>query len=90
MPSPFPGMDPYVENTFRWRQFHGHFLSEMTFALNVQLPQGIIAQYEERCYLMPFDDEIYPDATAVESPGASLSISRTAVMERTETVPFII
>lgn len=90
MPSPFPGMDPYIENTFRWRQFHGHFISDITYQLNAQLPQGIIAQYEERCYVMPFDDEIYPDAIAVESPSAPLSDGRTAVMERTETVPLII
>ena len=80
----------YLENTFRWRQFHGHFISELTFALNAQLPDGIIAQYEERCYVMPFNDYIYPDSLVTESPCTPLGRLGTATLERVETEPIVI
>lgn len=87
MPSPFPGMDPYIENTFRWRQFHGHFISDLTFALNAVLPEGIIAQYDERCYVVPFDDYLYPDGMVVASSGFG---PRIGALEQTETLPLIV
>jgi hypothetical protein len=45
MPSPFPGMDPYVET--QWKTFHGLMISALTSALNRTLPAGLVAQMEE-------------------------------------------
>ena len=29
MPSPFPGMDPYLEKPVRWQGFHGKLLNHI-------------------------------------------------------------
>ena len=45
MPGPFPGMDPFLETTIRWRGFHGALISEICYALNRLLPQGSRLRY---------------------------------------------
>jgi hypothetical protein len=67
MLSPFPGMDPYLENTARWRGFHNAFVIGLTYALNEGLPAGFIAEAEERCYTLPSRDVIYPDALVLRA-----------------------
>jgi hypothetical protein len=34
MPSPFPGMDPYLETPRRWPDFHNHLAAEICAAMN--------------------------------------------------------
>ena len=34
MPSPFPGMDPYIESPELWSDFHNNLASEMQAQLN--------------------------------------------------------
>lgn len=34
MPSPFPGMDPYIESPLLWSDFHNNLASEMQMRLN--------------------------------------------------------
>ena len=46
MPSPFPGMDPYLERN--WRDVHTTLVAESKRALNRQLPAGLFARIEER------------------------------------------
>jgi len=71
MSSPFPGMDPYLESPARWRGVHTHFISDLTYQLNRQLPSGLIAQVEERCYILPREKDIYPDSLIARSPLAN-------------------
>ena len=47
MPSPFPGMNPYLEDPTGWRGFHGHMLSGMTFALTPRVAPAYFVEYEE-------------------------------------------
>lgn len=44
MPSPFPGMDPYIERPELWSDFHGDLASEIRARLN----QGIQPRYVAR------------------------------------------
>ena len=44
MPSPFPGMDPYIESSGRWGDFHTSMLVAMRAALNERLPKGYAAE----------------------------------------------
>src|SRR5437870_5524740 len=37
MPSPFPGMDPYLESPRRWLDFHNALAAEIAAALNAVL-----------------------------------------------------
>lgn len=48
MPSPFPGMDPYVEAMNRWADFHQEFLVRCRAQLNERLPDNYAATLGER------------------------------------------
>lgn len=61
MPSPFPGMDPYLEDPAHWRGVHAALIVGCYEALNAVLPDGFIARIEERVYLSAVEQSIYPD-----------------------------
>lgn len=70
MRSPFPGMDPYLEE--HWRDIHHSFLTYARDELQEHLPSDLRARLEERVYVEPeFGDGrgIYPDVRVVEHPG---------------------
>src|SRR6516162_10263588 len=67
MKSPFPGMDPYLEQ--RWRDVHHNIITFAQGALNEALPDGLIARVEERVFLEPEwgpGRSPYPDLRVVE------------------------
>src|SRR5207302_4244819 len=43
MPSPFPGMDPYLENTDFWEGFHNGFMHYVQEDLQPRLPENYVA-----------------------------------------------
>jgi len=49
MPSPFPGMDPYIEAQ-RWEGFHTHFIVELAKQLVPRVRPGYVVETEERIY----------------------------------------
>jgi len=57
MPSPFPGMDPFLEIAGDWRDFHSAFISYARQALNEHLPEDYVARIDERFYLAELPDE---------------------------------
>jgi hypothetical protein len=52
MGSPFPGMDPYLENPAHWPDFHATFINHCREALRAALPQHYTARIGERVYLI--------------------------------------
>lgn len=60
MPSPFPGMDPYLEDPYRWSGVHLLFIGRLTNAINDGLPENYIALPNERLYVEKVRD-ILPD-----------------------------
>lgn len=40
MPSPFPGMDPWLESPYIWGDFHHAFACALSAKLNASLPKG--------------------------------------------------
>lgn len=44
MPSPFPGMDPYIEVSWLWPDFHHDLIAEMRARINQVLPPGYVAR----------------------------------------------
>ena len=46
MASPFPGMNPYLEDPDIWPDFHGSFLMELRSKLNQSLPQMYVARWD--------------------------------------------
>jgi len=70
MKSPFPGMDPYLEE--HWRDVHHRFLTYACDELQQHLPGDLRARMEERVFVEPDVGDgrgIYPDVRVVERPG---------------------
>lgn len=71
MPSPFPGMDPWLERPGLFSSFHATLISTIQAALNAALPAGYVASNESRVYVDPQLQRIpdvgvfCPDAPAI-------------------------
>jgi hypothetical protein len=69
MKSPFPGMDPYLEQY--WRDVHHRLITYACDQLQSALPRDLIARVEERVFVESEEDEhrvIYPDVHVVKQP----------------------
>jgi hypothetical protein len=64
MPSPFPGMDPYLESPDIWPDLHDRLAAEMSAMLNSTLPSPYYARLEMR-----------PEIGIVEAARTSISPS---------------
>ena len=67
MGSPFPGMDPYLEQ--HWRDVHHRFTTYACDALQAGLPRDLRARLEERVFVESADSQgrsVYPDIRVVE------------------------
>lgn len=77
MPSPFPGMDPFLELGARWPDLHQRLIAYSSEFLQPQLQPKYIARIDERIELMPYGSEFRPDVMVVEAP-SELSETRVA------------
>ncbi len=57
MPSPFPGMDPYLAPPRLWGGFHTNLYTRIQTALNSQLPNGYFADIDEYVWLQEDQSE---------------------------------
>ena len=78
MPSPFPGMDPYLESPDVWPDFHDALTAQIRGELNRILPPAYYAQLEMRPEIGIIGDDtrrhIVPDVSVQQSrPGHSNS-----------------
>ena len=90
MPSPFPGMDPYLELE-EWQDFHVSMIVEFRRQLVPQLVPKYVAVVERRVYLEHTADEIdifQPDVRigfspthAVQGPHSPIGVSTTSTIE---------
>ena len=67
MRSPFPGMDPYLEQF--WGDVHHTIITYARGALQRELPSGLIARVDERVFVEPSEGQgrnIVPDVRVVE------------------------
>ncbi len=79
--SPFPGMDPYLEQ--RWGDVHHRLITYSADQLQGRLPGGLRARVEERVYVQAGDEVvrvIAPDVRIVARPGRERG--GAAVLER--------
>ena len=68
MPSPFPGMDPYLEDQEIWRGAHHRFITAADEQLQPQLvPRGYLVDIESRIWLESPERLIYPDVTLLRA-----------------------
>ena len=96
MPSPFPGMDPYLEGS-RWTGFHSSFVSDLQREIAAKLPQNYVVLPEERLVVEVVDSageplnrgELYPDVSVIRRRSKRKSRGGVATLEpplRVETV----
>jgi hypothetical protein len=76
MPSPFPGMDPYLEDPFFWHQVHSRLIVALSNDLGRKLRPKYYAAIETRTYLEDGADSILvgiPDAIVFSQSAANLA-----------------
>jgi hypothetical protein len=90
MPSPFPGMDPYLEDPSGWPGVHSRLINSISDILAPQLAPDYIVQIEERVYVASPEElsrrVIVPDLYLVEhgntrATGAATTISPATLIE---------
>ncbi len=68
MPSPFPGMDPYIEGPAVWPDFHNRFIAAFSDAVNSLLPAPYYSAIANRIYVEDSDRRIEPDVDVLFPP----------------------
>ncbi len=57
MGSPFPGMDPYIEVSHLWEDFHNKLIGEIERALSARVPDRYVVRTPERSYIALAESE---------------------------------
>ena len=72
MPSPLPGMNPFLETPELWSEFHSRMIVAIADALEETLSQGYRVAVEQRIYLDQGEETVLigiPDVAVIASPG---------------------
>jgi len=91
MPSPFPGMDPYLEE--HWRDIHTRMIAYICDQLEPELPEGLYPQVEERVIvdnLIGVHTSRYPDLRVMEQSEARHAGGGAPVATVTLSKPFVL
>lgn len=89
MPSPFPGMDPYLENPSLWPDVHHELISVAREFLSIALRPRYFVQIDERLYVADDPDDmprglVVPDISVRAGQPSSVAVpgvSASAVAE---------
>ena len=104
MPSPFPGMDPFIESQ-KWEDFHTSFIAAVRDAIVAAVRPKYVVEVERRIYLETHDpttpvQSFIADAALMntgresvpqteESEGGLAVLTETTVEVKTCTIPYI-
>lgn len=85
MPSPFPGMNPYLEQSLVWHDFHERAIPLMADMLAAQLDPAFVVKIDEQIYLqeLPADSRRLigrGDVTIPRNPAAESASGSTATL----------
>ena len=61
MPSPFPGMDPYLEHPDIFPDVHDRFITHLSEAIQSRLPEPYFAVIGKRLWIETTERSIQPD-----------------------------
>lgn len=67
MPSPFPGMDPWLEGPEHWHNVHQILITLIAGELNRTLPEGFAASIDENVYLVSPEERLLPDVAVLRT-----------------------
>jgi Protein of unknown function (DUF4058) len=93
MPSPFPGMDPYLEDPDLWRDVHGNLVVAIQGALAAQVAPTYYVAIEEHTYIVALDAPralIRPDTAIIRDPASAPPAGGLAVATRAAVTPRIV
>ena len=76
MPSPFPGMDPYIEACRLWDDFHHKLIGEIDTALAAIVPGNYTVRQGERAYITQMRPETLATERNQMQGDVSISLSR--------------
>jgi len=88
VPTPFPGMDPYLERPGLWEEVHAGLIVAIQQYLNALLRPRYRVAIERRTYLTLLEQDTFagkPDVLVIGSPPSSPSLPSTA-LQQPETV----
>ncbi len=84
MPSPFPGMNPYLEQEDAWHSFHVHFIPACMEVLTPQLRPNYFVNVDEHVYIHELPGEqrhlIGRADLAVKAPPFPTAATKTEVL----------
>lgn len=84
MPSPFPGMDPWLESPAHYPDFHSRFPSSLSAAINLVLPPPYFAALSTRVYAEVSERIVEPDVDIL-APANGHPAGETATLTQLET-----
>jgi len=96
MPSPFPGMDPYIESCGLWDDFHGNLIGDIQRQLAERVPDRYVVRGGERSYIVLEPKDVEPEERRAQADVAvllsresvsSLAANSTAVLEAVTSEP---
>ncbi len=93
MKSPFPGMDPYLEDPALWPGLHDKLIYNLVETLNGVLPDDYVADMQHRLYVAYRHAQIVPDVLTttdrdrIREPAIRAA---TAVLSRTDTPAILV
>lgn len=94
MPSPFPGMDPYLESPILWPDVHHGLISEIQAQLNPGIRPHYVARVESRVYISDDDDPgraaLVHDVRVDKTPSRRGARKSNPESTRTITEPLIV
>jgi hypothetical protein len=79
MRSPFPGMDPYLEQF--WGDVHHTMINRSRAAIQKQLPEDLVARVDERVFVEPTEGQprnIIPNVRVVERGQREVPVLRAS------------
>ncbi len=89
MQCPFPGMDPYVERTQIWPDFHDSLVAYIREALQPQLRPRYAALTQDRLYVVEHRRPIRPDVSIVRAPLGESGVAVATRPDRPLIVEFV-
>ena len=89
MPSPFPGMDPFVEHPVFFPGLHGAMHFCIREALQAVLPEPYVAEINERVWVEPSARSIGPDSIVIHGQGNGPEADGVATAIATRSEPLI-
>ncbi|HEX7594678.1 MAG TPA: DUF4058 family protein [Anaerolineae bacterium] len=90
MPSPFPGMDPYLDDPLRWPDVHQSLITYIRDALQSQIRPDYLARIGERVYMVSPARAIVPDVFLVQRRAREVIAPYTAHTQAPSTLPIVV